>query len=224
MCRKDRCEFVPHLTQDIPPPHPSMPQATELPFPNLVNLLCLDGVPVDIIEHHQELSESLDDPREEPITPYMADVSMNAVVRHGKHAQDPLQDTGEGFPAARADHEVEVIAHEGKILDPEVVPFPGPGDDLKEEILHAPVVQDHLFPVRPGGDVVQSSSSKFPWLTHTGDTLGESRFACVRQNELCPPGSTRSGLRRALSPGEFLVCAYQGYAREGLVCLRSTEG
>jgi len=66
-----------------------------------------------------------------------------------------------------------MVAHEGKILDPEVVPLPGPGDDLKEEILHAPVVQDHLLPVRPGGDVIESPGSKFPWFTHTWDTRGK---------------------------------------------------
>jgi len=65
-----------------------------------------------------------------------------------------------------------VIPHKGKILDPEVVPFPSPGNDLKEEILHAPVVQDHLFPVRPGSDVVETAVMKFPWFTHTGDTQG----------------------------------------------------
>jgi len=172
MCGKDRCEFIPRLTQDILPPRPPMPQASVFPFPDLVDLLSLDRIPVDILEDHQELRKGPDYPREEPLPPDMADIPMDSVVRHGEYAQDPLQDAGEGFPASRSDHEVEVVAHEGEVLDAEIVPLPGPGDDLKKEILHGPVVQDHLFPVRPGGDVVETAVLKLPWLTHTRNTCG----------------------------------------------------
>jgi len=132
-----------------------MPQASVFPFPNLVDLLSFDRIPVNILEDHQELRKGPDDPREEPLPPDMADIPMDSVVRHGEYAQDPLQDAGKGFSAARSDHDVEVVAHEGEVLYAEIVPLPGPGDDLKEELFHAPVVQDHLLPIRPGGDVIE---------------------------------------------------------------------
>lgn len=132
-----------------------MPQASVLPFPNLVDLLRLDGVSIDVFEDHQELGEGPYDPREESVPPDMAYVPMDTIIRHREHAHDPLHDAGEGFPPARAYHEVEVIPHKGEILDPEVVPLSGPGDDLKEKLLHAPAIQDHLFPVRPGRDMVE---------------------------------------------------------------------
>jgi hypothetical protein len=131
-----------------------MPQTPTLPFLNPFDYLRSHRIVRHIDEGFQEFSHTVNDFREKPFSPDMAADKVVPVPRHGEHAQYPLHDTRQGFAPFWAYDEMDVVAHDAKIMDLEAELLFCPLDSVEEERSHGLAIEDHLFPVSPRGDVV----------------------------------------------------------------------
>jgi hypothetical protein len=62
---------------------------------------------------------------------------------------------------------MDMVAHNAKIVDLEAELLFGPPDGVEKEGLHGVAMEDHLFPVCPGGNVIGGAGLKFSISPHT---------------------------------------------------------
>ena len=98
-----------------------MATSTESPCPWAGNLIGFQGIVVDIFKYLYEFPQPGNDPGKESGTPHMACYIPDTVISHGEHTQDPAHDRGKTFAPRGLDDEMEMVAHDAKVVDPESV-------------------------------------------------------------------------------------------------------
>jgi hypothetical protein len=109
----------------------------------------------------------INDFRKKPFSPYMTAHKMLPVPCHGEYTENPLHDMGQGFITVRVDYEMNMIAHNAKMINLETVLLFSPFYDVEEEDPHSITVHDHLPSICPGGDMIGRAGLKNSVASHT---------------------------------------------------------
>jgi hypothetical protein len=162
-CNKER-----QFAQDFPVTDNEMPQTPVLPLVNPAGYARVHRVLRHIGEGFDEFTHVVNDFGEKPLSPYMSVGEMFPVPCHCEDAQYPLHNARQGLSLFRADYEMDVVAHNAKIMDLKTELFLCPLDGGKKKGPHGIAMEDHLFSVCPGGDVVRGAGFKDSISPHTG--------------------------------------------------------
>jgi hypothetical protein len=114
----------------------------------------LYGVIVDIRKSNGELTNTIEYPRMEPVTPEMSGKPLALVVCPSETTQEPAHDRREIFIPAWLDLQMHVVSHYAKIRNLKTIALLGPREKDEKEIADLASIEEHLASIDSGGDVV----------------------------------------------------------------------
>jgi hypothetical protein len=94
-----------------------MPEAAIPPFINPAGYLRAYRILCHVYEGFNEFPHAVNDFREKPLSPHMPTGEMFPVPCHGEHAQYPLHNARQGFSLFRTYYQMDMVAHDAKIMD-----------------------------------------------------------------------------------------------------------
>jgi hypothetical protein len=144
-----------------------MPKAAKLPFINPPGYLCAHRIVRHIHESFDEFSHVINDFGKKPLSPYMTAGEMLPIPRHCEYAQYPLHNTRQGLSLFRVYYEMDMVAHNAKIMDLETKLLFCPLYSVDKECLHGLAIEDHLLSVCPCGNVIRGIGPKNSISPHT---------------------------------------------------------
>lgn len=149
-----------------------MAQPSISPFTGTSGKPSLHRILVNVGEGENEIPQPVEYMGMEALSPDMTGKASLFIVRHSEYAEDPLHDPGKRFILRRFDQEMDVIAHDTEVPDPEQMPPFCLDYNGQEEILDRSVIKEHLLAVDACGHVVPGAFSELAGLPHIRHTHG----------------------------------------------------